>query len=149
MTLLLLLVALLLGAALSAQVGVNAQLRTALGHPMLAATASFLIGSLALIVGTLVVRPVVPPAGQLARIPWWQWSGGALGALYVVSAIVLAPRLGAAALLAAIVAGQMVASLVLDHYGLLGFPVQPVSLTRILAVLLIISGVLLLQVSRA
>lgn len=149
MNLVLLLVALLLGAALSAQVGVNAQLRTALGHPLLAATMSFLIGSLALIVGTLVARPALPAAGQLARIPWWQWSGGLLGALYIVSAIVLAPRLGAAALLAAIVAGQMVASLLLDHFGWLGFPVQPITLTRIVAVLLIISGVLLLQSTRA
>lgn len=149
MTLILLLVALLLGAALSVQVGVNAQLRTALGHPLLAATVSFLIGSLALVAGTLVARPVVPAAGQLARIPWWQWSGGLLGALYIVSAIILAPRLGAAALLAAIVAGQMVASLLLDHYGLLGFPVQPISLTRVVAVVLIISGVLLLQATRA
>ena len=149
MTWILLAVALLLGMALSVQVGVNALLRGGLGHPMLAATASFVVGTVGLALVTLAIRPGMPAAGQLARIPWYQWSGGLLGAVYVASAIVLAPRLGAATLLAAIVAGQMLASLALDHYGLLGFPVQPVTPSRVVAVLLIIGGVILLQAQRA
>ncbi len=144
-----LLAALLLGVGLSVQVGVNAQLRTGLSHPLLAATVSFLIGTLGLLLVTAAVRPPLPAAAQLARIPWWQWSGGLLGAVYIASAIILAPKLGAAALLATLVAGQMAASLVLDHFGLLGFPVQPVSAVRVLAVLLILAGVLLLQVGRS
>lgn len=149
MTWLLLLLALLLGGALSVQVGVNAQLRVAIGHPILAATASFVIGTVGLLLVLAAVRPTVPGWAQVARIPWWQWTGGLLGALYVAAAIVLAPRLGAAALLATIVAGQMLASLVLDHFGLFGFPVQPVSVLRVLAVVLIIGGVLLLQAAKA
>jgi len=148
-TWLLLLVALLLGAALSVQVGVNAELRTALGHPLVAATASFIVGTIGLLLVMVVLRPAVPGAAQLARVPWWQWTGGLLGAVYVAAAIVLAPKLGAAALLATIVAGQMMASLLLDHYGLFGFPVQPVSTLRVVAVALIIGGVLLLQAARA
>ncbi len=144
-----LLAALLLGVALSIQVGVNAELRTGLGHPVLAATVSFLIGTLGLLLVTVAIRPALPGAAQLVRVPWWQWTGGLLGALYVISAIVLAPKLGAAAMLAAIVAGQMAASLLLDHFGLLGFPVQPVSPLRVFAVLLILAGVLLLQVARS
>jgi transporter family-2 protein len=142
-----LLAALLLGVALSIQVGVNAELRAGLGHPVLAATVSFLIGTLGLLLVTVAIRPALPGATQL--VPWWQWTGGLLGALYVISAIVLAPKLGAAAMLAAIVAGQMAASLLLDHFGLLGFPVQPVSPLRVFAVLLILAGVLLLQVARS
>lgn len=143
-----LLAALLLGVALSVQVGVNAQLRGGLGHPLVAATASFLVGTIGLLLVTAAVRPSLPAVGQLSRVPWWQWTGGLLGAVYIASAIVLAPRLGAAAMLATIVAGQMAASLVLDHFGWLGFPVQPVSPLRVVAVLLILSGVLLLQTSR-
>lgn len=145
----LLLVALLLGAALSVQVGINAQLRTAIGHPVIAATASFVVGTIGLLLVTMVVRPTLPGTAQLARVPWWQWTGGLLGAAYVAAAIVLAPKLGAAALLATIVAGQMTASLLLDHYGLFGFPVQPVSPLRVAAVAMIIGGVLLLQAARA
>lgn len=141
--------ALLLGVALSVQVGVNAELRGGLGHPLVAATVSFLVGTLGLLLVTAAFRPALPAAGQLARLPWWQWTGGLLGAVYIASAIVLAPKLGAAALLATIVAGQMAASLVLDHFGWLGFPVQPVSPLRVLAVLLILAGVLLLQASRS
>lgn len=148
MTWILLLAALGLGVALSVQVGVNALLRQGLGHPMLAAAMSFLVGTVGLALVSVAVRAGLPTAAQVARVPWWHWSGGLLGAVYVASAIVLAPKLGAATLLAAIVAGQMLASLVLDHYGLLGFPVQPVSALRLLAVVLIIGGVLLLQASR-
>jgi transporter family-2 protein len=144
-----LLAALLLGGALSVQVGINAQLRTAIGHPVVAAAASFVVGTIGLLLVIAAVRPGLPSWTQLTRVPWWQWTGGLLGALYVAAAIVLAPRLGAAALLATIVAGQMLASLILDHFGLFGFPVQSVSALRVLAVTLIIGGVLLLQVARA
>ena len=144
-----LLAALLLGAALSVQVGINAQLRTAIGHPVVAAAASFVVGTIGLLLVIVAIRPGIPAVAQMARVPWWQWTGGLLGAIYVAAAIVLAPRLGAAALLATIVAGQMMASLVLDHYGLFGFPVQPVSPLRISAVAMIIGGVLLLQAARA
>lgn len=142
-------IAVLLGIALPAQVGVNAQLRVGLGHPLVAATASFAVGTLALLIVTLVARPGMPAAGQVIRLPWWQWTGGILGAIYIASTIVLAPRLGAAALLAAIVAGQMLASLVLDHFGLLGYPVVSISPWRVVGVLLIIGGVLLVQVPRS
>jgi transporter family-2 protein len=76
---------------------------------------------------------------------WWQWSGGLLGAVYVVATIVLAPRLGAATLIAAVVAGQMIASVLLDQYGLVGFPVHPLSALRLLGAGLVIGGVVLIQ----
>lgn len=140
--------AVLLGVVLPIQVGVNAQLRSGLGNPTVATTVSFIVGTLGLLLVLAAMRPPLPAAAAVARMPWWTWTGGLLGALYILGTILLAPKLGAAALLAAIVAGQMVASLVLDHYGLLGFPVAPVSPVRILAVLLIVAGVLLLQLPR-
>lgn len=149
MSWLLLAVAVLIGVVLPVQVGVNAQLRVGVGHPMVAATLSFAVGTLGLLAVTAVLRPGLPAVSAMARIPWWTWTGGLLGALYIASTIVLAPKLGAAALLAAIVAGQMLASLVLDHFGLLGFPVLPVTPVRVAAVLLIIIGVLMLQVPKA
>ncbi len=144
-----LLAALGLGAALSVQVGINAELRSTLGHPVVAAAASFIVGTIGLVLVLVAMRTGVPTTNQLARVPWWQWTGGLLGATYVAAAIVLAPKLGAAALLATIVAGQMLASLLLDHYGWFGFPVQPVAPLRVIAVAMIIGGVLLLQAARA
>lgn len=148
MTWLLLGLAVLLGVVLPIQVGVNAQLRAGMGDATVATTVSFIVGTIGLLVAVALMRPVLPGTAALGRLPWWTWTGGLLGALYILGTIVLAPKLGAAALLAAIVAGQMVASLMLDHYGLLGFPVAPVSPLRILAVLLIVAGVLLLQLPR-
>jgi len=63
----------------------------------------------------------------------------------VLAAIVLAPRLGAATLIAAVVAGQMITSLVLDQYGLVGFPVHSMTLVRLLGAALVIAGVILIQ----
>ena len=137
--------ALLLGVLLPVQAGVNAQLRVSLGHPLAATLASFLIGTAALGLGALVARVELPWAGAWAGSPWWHWVGGLIGALYVAGAIVLAPRLGAATLVAAIVAGQMLTSLVLDHFGWVGFAVQEVTPVRLIGAGLIIGGVILVQ----
>ncbi|HKV76099.1 MAG TPA: DMT family transporter [Gemmatimonadales bacterium] len=142
---LLLVAAILVGMGLPLQAGINAQLRLGLGHPLLAALVSFAVGTLALALATLLLRLSFPPATALAQIAWWQWTGGLIGAVYIFAAVILAPRLGATALIGAIVAGQMVASLVYDHFGVAGFPVQPVTLPRIVGVLLIGAGVWLVQ----
>lgn len=113
--------ALLTGAFLPVQAGINASLRTSLGHPTVAALASFLVGTAGLFAWNLVSRAGLPGADTLGRVPAWQWTGGLIGAVYVLSAIVLAPRLGAATLIATVVAGQMIASLVLDHFGWVGY----------------------------
>jgi transporter family-2 protein len=140
-----LLLALLAGAMLSVQTGVNVQLRAALGEPAAAALASFLVGMLGLGVLVLLSRVPVPIATAWQRSEWWQWIGGLLGACYIVVAIVVAPRLGAATFIAVVVAGQMLSSLVLDHYGWVGFAEHPVSPLRLLGAALIVGGVVLVQ----
>jgi transporter family-2 protein len=141
----LLLLAALAGALLPVQAGINAQLRLTLGNPLTATLVSFLIGSVAL--GLLVLGARIPlqlgPA--LDRAPWWHWTGGLLGAVYVALTILLAPRLGAAALIAAVVAGQMLASLALDQWALVGFAPHPLSPQRVLGAALVIGGVALVR----
>lgn len=141
----LLLIAITLGVLLPVQAGVNAQLRTVLGEPIVAALASFLIGTAALALVMLGARTEVPAGFAWTGSPWWYWVGGLIGAIYVVGAIVLAPRLGAATLTAAVVAGQMLASLVLDHFGWVGFPLHEATPLRLLGGGLIILGVVLVQ----
>jgi transporter family-2 protein len=140
-----LLLALVAGALLPVQTGVNLQLRGALGQPLAAALVSFIVGTigLGLLVGALRVQ--VPAAAAWERGVWWHWVGGLLGAVYIVAAIVLAPRLGAATLVAALVAGQMVASLLIDHYGWVGFAVHSMSPLRVLGAALVVGGVMLVQ----
>ena len=134
-----------LGVLLPVQAGINAQLRTVLGAPIAAALVSFLVGTAALAAGAALARAPVPLASAWAQSPWWFWIGGLIGAVYVAGAIVLAPRLGAATLVAAVVAGQMLTSLLLDQFGWVGFPIQEVTPMRLLGAGLIIGGVVLVQ----
>jgi transporter family-2 protein len=141
----LLLLAVFIGSLLPVQTGVNAQLRTFLGSPMATALVSFVVGTVGLLVAVLWLRTPVPLAEAWSHSAWWQWTGGLLGAIYIVTVVVLAPRLGAGTLIAAVVGGQMVASLVLDHFGLVGFPEHPISVLRLLGAALVMLGVALIQ----
>jgi bacterial/archaeal transporter family-2 protein len=140
-----LLLALAAGVLLPVQAGLNAQLRSALGSPLAAALVSFLVGTAGLTTVALLLRTPLTLGRAWAATSPWQWSGGLIGAVYVLAAIVLAPRLGAATLIAAVVAGQMITSLVLDQYGLVGFPVHSLTLVRLLGAALVIAGVILIQ----
>jgi transporter family-2 protein len=142
---LLILCAILIGVALPVQSGINAQLRVSIGNPLLAALVSFVVGTIALLGLNIALRAPLPSGETLGRIPLWHWVGGLLGASYIYAAVILAPRLGAATLVAAIVAGQMVSSVILDHYGWVGYAPQPVTAGRFVGVLLVIGGVLLIQ----
>lgn len=140
-----LLFAVLVGLVLPLQAGINAQLRLHAGHPLWAALISFSVGTVAIGTALTVMRVALPPVGWFGRVPWWQLTGGLLGATFVSSAVVLAPRLGAATLVATVVAGQMVGSVVIDHYGIVGYPQHAVSVERVFGVLLVVFGVALIQ----
>jgi transporter family-2 protein len=143
MTLILLLLAFVVGASLSVQVGLNAQLRQVVGDPMLAALGSFLVGTTALLVVVMAMRVSWPAPADLRGVPVSYFLGGLLGAVYVASAVVLAPKLGSATLLALIVSGQLLMSVLLDHFGWLGFAEHPVNLWRLVGIALLILGVVL------
>lgn len=140
-----LVVALLTGTLLPIQAGINAQLTKQLGHPLLAATVSFSIGTLALGLFALISHLSLPAFGRLIQIPWYLWLGGLLGVTYLTVTIILAPLLGAATLIALIVMGQMIAAIALDHFGLVGFPVHPLSLWRMIGAILLVTGVVFVQ----
>ena len=94
------------GVVLPFQAGINAQLADWLGSPVRAAFVSFLVGTIVLLVAAAFVFKPLPSWGRLGDAPWWVWVGGALGAFYVAASIVSAPKLGAATLVALVVAGQ-------------------------------------------
>ena len=140
-----LVVALGTGAAIAVQALANSRLRLALGTPVWAAIAQFIVGLAALVAIAALTRQPAPVMGGLSRMPWWGWVGGAVGALFIVVSIVLTPRLGTALTLATITVGQLVAALVLDHYGLLGAPVVRLSVTRVLGAGFLLAGIALMR----
>lgn len=143
--LLLLPVALVAGMALSTQFAVNTQLKSVLGGPVVAAAVSFLIGTVFLVVAALAVTRSMPALGEVTASPWWVWTGGLLGAFFVFASVILTPRLGAATTVGLFLTGQVTASIILDHFGLLRLPVHEATLPRILGALLIVAGVVLVQ----
>jgi transporter family-2 protein len=133
------------GAVLPLQAGINSQLRTFAGSPLIAAFISFLVGTVLLFAMMLVLRLPWPSISALAQAPWWAWLGGLLGAILVFLAIVLAEQLGAAVMVALIITGQMIVSLLLDHYGLVGYTRNTLSPARIIGTVLLLSGVFLIR----
>ena len=138
--------AVLAGAMLPIQFGINAQLAEWVGGSVRAAFISFLVGALALLVAVVATAREGWP-DRAGDAPWWVWVGGLLGAFYVLGSIVTAPKLGAATLVALILAGQSVASLLVDHFGWVGFPEHPITFLRVVGILLLAGGVLLVRVS--
>jgi bacterial/archaeal transporter family-2 protein len=141
-----LLFAFVAGVALPFQAGINAQLAEWVDSPVRAAFVSFAGGALALLIVSILIFKPLPSAARLGDAPWWVWLGGLLGAFYVVGSVVTAPRLGAATLIALVVAGQSLASLVIDHYGWVGFDEHHLSPGRIAGMALLASGVVLVRV---
>jgi bacterial/archaeal transporter family-2 protein len=133
------------GALVATQAGINAQLARALGSPVLAATVSFIVGTLALGIWALGMYRQWPDRAAVATAPWWAWTGGLFGAVFVVVTAAFARRLGAATLISVAIAGQMVFALVLDQYGLVGFDVRPVSSWRMAGAALLIAGTVLIR----
>ena len=127
------------------QLGVNTQLRTYVQAPIMSALISFAGGTLALAV--LVLTGVLGRGHLtgLSHAPWWTLVGGLFGAFYVTVAIVAGPRIGATTTTTAIILGQLVMSIVVDHFGLVGFHRIPLSPSRIVGAVMLLSAVFLIQ----
>jgi transporter family-2 protein len=133
------------GISVVVQQALNANLRIAIGSAAWSGLVSYAIGLVCMAALVIALRDPLPSAAVAARIPWWAWSGGVFGAIFIALAIVLIPQLGAATFIALLVTGQMLASLTLDHYGWLGLEQRSVDLPRLIGVCLLIGGVVLIR----
>jgi len=140
-----LLLAFVTGAGVAAQSAINSRLRLVLGNPIWAAVAQVIVGLLLLLLLAGATRQPVPAVTGLGRGPWWVWTGGAFGAMFVVVTIVLTGKIGATLTLAAIIVGQLIGALVVDHYGLFGGTVIRVTPLRVTGVGLLLLGVTLIR----
>ncbi len=133
------------GFAFVLQQTVNAGLKGALGSPYWAGLTNFAVGGMAMALLLAAMREPVPSLQAVSRAPWYAWTGGLLGLLYIVGTILLIPRLGAATVVGLFIVGQVLTSLAFDHFGVLGLPVREVGAVRLAGAGLMIVGVWLVS----
>jgi transporter family-2 protein len=141
--------ALAAGVVLPVQGGVNALLRNDIGEPAVVGAISFVVATLSmaavLAVAVGVLDAPKPRLAGVTAMPWWGWLGGFAGAAYVTTVFTAIPVIGAAAAIGLTIAGQQIVSIFVDRYGWFRLPVRPVSGTRLLGVIILLTGVTLIK----
>jgi transporter family-2 protein len=136
----------LLGVVLTIQVATNAQLGKALGNDYIPAAVNMVIGLIATVALTWSLTSEWPSREMLRAAPWYAWvAGGLMGTIYLTGNVLLAPRLGAGALIGLVVAGQLIFSVLLDHFGWIGFAQHSAGPARLAGCALMIAGVFLIS----
>ena len=138
-------IAMIAGVSIVTQQALNNNLRFALDSTVWPGFISYFVGLMSMVVFAIVMREPIPTLGVMARVPWWAWSGGFFGAVFIAIAIFLVPKLGAATFIALFVAGQLLASLAFDHFGWLGLSVRPIDATKLVGAALLVGGVVLIR----
>jgi bacterial/archaeal transporter family-2 protein len=141
--LLLVLFALVAGLFLPLQAGVNTRLAHFVGGPVRASMVSFAVGAIVLLAVVLLFYR--SGAVHARSAPWWAWLGGFLGAFYVTATVVVPVRIGAAPFFAILVAAQLVMGVLIDRFGLIGFPERGLSPLRLVGVALLVGGAVLVR----
>jgi bacterial/archaeal transporter family-2 protein len=130
------------GVLVGMQAPINSRLGRDLGSVQ-AATFSFVVGTVALASIASLFYGGLGSFGDAGKAPWWALVGGLLGAVYVTVAILTVRTLGVSGLTAIVIAGQLVAAVVIDRFGLLGIARQPIDVERVIGLVLLVVGVLL------
>lgn len=137
--------ALVCGAVLTTQVGSNTLLSKSINNPYIPAAVNMATGLIFTVLLLLIMHKPLPSVAHLRTAPWWTWlAGGFLGTAYLTGNILLAPKLGAAALVGLVVTGQLLLAVAADNYGWLGFEPHGATLWRGLGCLLMMGGVTLI-----
>ncbi|MEC8886719.1 MAG: DMT family transporter [Pseudomonadota bacterium] len=135
-----------IGLAMATQTAINSQLRQYLNSPIQAAFFSFLVGTICLAIMMLVMMwngsATKPTLSQLNEIPIWLWVGGLLGVYAITASIYTAPKLGFLTFTGLVLFGQVIMSMLLDHFGLIGVEKNPVNWQRLLGAILIAIGII-------
>ncbi|MCJ2045327.1 DMT family transporter [Methylobacterium sp. J-078] len=136
--------ALVAGITNAVQSGVNATLSKSLGQPFAAGIVISLMGAMTLlVVGLILGRFALPSLSDVRAVPNWAWMGGIMGALLILAQLYAAQQIGAAPFLGLLVTAGVVTSIVLDHFGWVGFAQHPVSAWRACGGVLMVAGVVL------
>lgn len=137
----------LAGAFIPVMAILNGRLGKSMGEALHASVILFGVGFLFCLTVALVLTKSLPHATDLANAKPVEYLGGFIVGFYVISATLLAPRIGLANFIVCAVSAQIIISVVIDHFGLLGAMVRPVSMTRLIGIGLLIAGIIVTQIS--
>jgi len=129
------------------QSGLTGSLEKALDRPFLVAVVSLALSLLCAVTGALVTGQLGWPAGKAAGAPWWAWLAGLAGFVVLIARPYAATKLGGAPFTGLAVTASVVFSVLLDHYGLLGFEQHAAGWGRIIGAALMCGGVLLVSLT--
>ena len=131
------------GGLIAMQAPINAVLGDSIGK-LPAASVSFIVGTIALVLITLLVGGGFGEVGEARHLAWYYLTGGVLGAVYVTTALIAVRSLGAGGVVAATITGQLTLSLVIDQLGILGVDKKPITWEAVVGVLLLAAGTFLI-----
>ncbi len=143
MIFILVLLAIVIGTLMPVQAGLNAQLTRFLGQPYLGALISLITGAIAVSLLILIRGDGFAELKRITEAPPHLFLGGILGAVFVASSLFFIPRMGATVMVAAFVTGQLIGSVIIDRFGLMGLPVTPISMSRVFGIILLFAGLFL------
>jgi transporter family-2 protein len=129
------------GMLVAMQPPINSKLGVSVGT-FAAATISFMVGTAALFAVAVIAGGT--DLGGLRGVPWWYFAGGLIGAVFVASSLVTVRELGAGGVVAATIAGQLTGSVIIDQFGLIGLAKQPLTVAKVVGVMLLAAGVYLI-----
>ena len=132
------------GTFLPLQAGMNSKLAKAGGSPFYASLISFAVGMLALAAYILMTSQAISWKG-LRNAPTYAWAGGFLGAFYVTVIVLAFPKIGPGLTFGLVVAGQLMLSMFMEHFQIMGAQAQPISSGRVAGMLLIVAGVAIMK----
>jgi transporter family-2 protein len=136
------------GTLVAMQAGTNATMNKSLQSPFLSSAVSFAGGLLSLLLALVIymalTKTPLPKAHQWASAPWWAWIGGSLGAIYVLAGVLTAEKVGTGTFVSLSVTASILASLAIDHFGLVGMHRHAASPARLLGGALMVLGMILI-----
>lgn len=132
--------AFIVGLLMPFQAIVNSRLAIEIGSSLMAALVSFTGGFVIFLIINLFSPGPIFSIKQLSEVPLYQLTGGIFGAIFIISAIFVLPKLGPTIWVGLIIAGQLTMSLILDHYGFMGVPINPINLYRVFGVIALALG---------
>lgn len=135
----------LAGCCIALQASANGKFRENLQSPAWAAYFSICGTILTASLAMLVLRPPLPSRETLGGTQWWNWVGGPLGTLIVLAGATLVRELGGAMFIALVVGGQLLCSLLLDHFGLMGLIQKELTVGRVIGAVLVVAGVVCIK----